>query len=132
MFGEYGYMEEGKLGRVYDSRLLLRLAGYISPYWKKIAFTLCLTLLIAVADLAVPYLTKIAIDRYIVSSWSMIHTESLNGGESDELIKGYRHLFIETVSPPALFVFHGNMGRIDPRDLRSFRAKGVIKNDEKY
>jgi len=132
LFGEYGYMEEGKLGRVYDSRLLLRLAGYISPYWKKIAFTLCLTLLIAVADLAVPYLTKIAIDRYIVSSWSMIHTESLNGGESDELIKGYRHLFIETVSPPALFVFHGNMGRIDPRDLRSFRAKGVIKNDEKY
>lgn len=132
MFGEYGYMEEGKLGRVYDSRLLLRLAGYISPYWKKITFTLCLTLLIAVADLAVPYLTKIAIDRYIVSSWSMIHIENLSEGESDELIKKYGHLTIETVSPPALFVFHGDMGRIDPVDRRSLGSKGVIKNDEKY
>ncbi len=132
MYGEYGYMEEGKLGRVYDTRLLRRLARYVAPYWKKITFTLCLTLLIAAADLTVPYLSKIAIDRYIVSSWYMIHTDKLNEIETNDLIKRYDHLFIKTQSPPALFIFHGDMERIDPKDLGFYRAKAVIRNDAKY
>ena len=69
MYGEYGYMEEGKLGKPYNFRLLKRLAPYAIPYKKTVVAALCLTILITLFDLAFPYLAKIAIDRYILSSW---------------------------------------------------------------
>ncbi|MEW6667260.1 MAG: ABC transporter ATP-binding protein [Thermodesulfobacteriota bacterium] len=65
-YGEYGYMEEGQLGRPYDLRLLRRLARYASPYWKMIFLALLISLAMTLLDLAVPYLSKIAIDRYIL------------------------------------------------------------------
>nr|HPQ29779.1 hypothetical protein [Desulfobacteraceae bacterium] len=65
MYGDYGYMEEGKLGKPYDFRLLKRLSCYALPYKKTFATALLLTILITLFDLAVPYVTKIAIDRYI-------------------------------------------------------------------
>jgi ATP-binding cassette subfamily B multidrug efflux pump len=73
MYGEYGYMEEGKLGKPYDFRLLLRLFRYALPYKKTIAIALFLTMLITGIDLALPYLSKIVIDRYIVAAWYKIN-----------------------------------------------------------
>jgi len=68
MRGDYGYMEEGKLGKPYNLRLLKRLAPYALPYKKVIAFGLFLSLLVTLLNLAPPYLLKIALDRYILSS----------------------------------------------------------------
>ena len=42
MYGEYGYMEEGKLGKPYDLRLLKRLAPYTFPYMRIILSALIL------------------------------------------------------------------------------------------
>ena len=69
VFGEYGYMEEGKLGKPYNFRLLKRLARYAVPYKKTIVSAFLLSILLTLCDLAIPYLSKIAIDRYILSSW---------------------------------------------------------------
>ena len=69
MLWDYGYMEEGELGKPYNLRLLKRLLGYASPYKKIMILALVLSVVITLFDLAVPYLTKIAIDRYIVSTW---------------------------------------------------------------
>ena len=65
MHGEYGYMEEGKLGKPYDLRLLKRLAGYAAPYKRTIFLALLLTILLTLIDLSIPYLTKITIDHIV-------------------------------------------------------------------
>ncbi len=63
---DYGYFEEKKLGKPYDLRLLRRLVPFARPYGRLFAAAIVLVVLITVLDLALPYVTKIAIDRYIV------------------------------------------------------------------
>jgi ATP-binding cassette subfamily B multidrug efflux pump len=58
-------IEDDPVDKSYDSRLLLRLLTYLRPY--KGAVFLAFVLIVAMAglDLAGPYLTKLAIDKYI-------------------------------------------------------------------
>jgi ABC-type bacteriocin/lantibiotic exporter with double-glycine peptidase domain len=63
---DYGYFEEKKLGKTYDVRLLKRLSPFTRPYRMLLFGSIALVLLITVLDLALPYVIKIAIDRYIV------------------------------------------------------------------
>jgi ATP-binding cassette, subfamily B, multidrug efflux pump len=57
--------EETKQVELKDTQLLKNLASYAAPYWKMIAFCIALAFLIVVADLARPYLIKVAIDDHI-------------------------------------------------------------------
>jgi ATP-binding cassette, subfamily B, multidrug efflux pump len=57
--------EEEKLEKSYDSRLMRRLLAYTKPYWQWMALAVVLLLLITVADLARPYLIKVAIDDHM-------------------------------------------------------------------
>jgi ATP-binding cassette, subfamily B, multidrug efflux pump len=58
--------EEEVLGKAYDSRLMRRLLGYLRPYRWQVAVALASIVLKAGADVLGPYLTKIAVDRYLV------------------------------------------------------------------
>ncbi len=58
--------EEEILGKAYDSRLMKRLLKYLRPYKGPVAVALGSIVLKAAADVLGPYLTKIAIDRYLV------------------------------------------------------------------
>jgi ATP-binding cassette subfamily B protein len=55
------------LGKAYDARLMRRLAQYIRPYWREVGGAFVAIVVGAVAQLAQPYLMKVAIDRYIAS-----------------------------------------------------------------
>ncbi|MFH1574303.1 MAG: ABC transporter ATP-binding protein [Acidobacteriota bacterium] len=57
--------EEQVLGKVYDARLMRRLLSYIRPYRKSAAAALLLIISGSGLSVLPPYLTKIAIDRYI-------------------------------------------------------------------
>src|SRR5207248_9009682 len=57
--------EEEVLGKAYDSRLMKRLLGYLRPYKWQVALALGSIVLKATADILGPYLTKVAIDRYL-------------------------------------------------------------------
>ena len=57
--------EDEILGKVYDGRLVRRFMRYLRPYSKPMALALSLVLGTTLADLAGPFLTKIAIDDYI-------------------------------------------------------------------
>ena len=82
MRGDYGYMEEGALGKPYNLRLLKRLAPYALPYKKVIALGLLLSLLITLLNLTPPMLLKIALDRYILSPETQ---EAISHMEPEEL-----------------------------------------------
>jgi ATP-binding cassette subfamily B multidrug efflux pump len=59
--------EEEALGKAYDGRLMRRLLGYLRPYKLPLAFTGLAILAGSLLQLAQPWLTKLAIDRYIAS-----------------------------------------------------------------
>ncbi|MBU2620864.1 MAG: ABC transporter ATP-binding protein/permease [Proteobacteria bacterium] len=62
---DYGYEEE-KPGKNYDLNLLKRLFMFGKPYRRLFFWTVLLVISITLLDLSLPYITKIAIDRYIV------------------------------------------------------------------
>lgn len=59
--------EEEILGKAYDARLMRRLIKYLAPYKLYVVISIILLLFISILQLAGPYLTKIAIDRYIAT-----------------------------------------------------------------
>ncbi|MBU1095752.1 MAG: ABC transporter ATP-binding protein/permease [Bacteroidetes bacterium] len=59
--------EDEILGKAYDSHLMKRLMGYVKPYNKYIVAAILLNILVAALGPIRPYLTKIAIDDYIVT-----------------------------------------------------------------
>lgn len=56
---------EKEIVNIKDSQLLSKLLSYALPYWKMILFCIVLAFFIVVADLARPYLIKVAIDDHI-------------------------------------------------------------------
>ena len=60
--------DEEILGKAYDAKLMKRLLTYIKPYKKYVVFAIILNVLVAALGPLRPYLTKVAIDDYIVNS----------------------------------------------------------------
>jgi len=78
--------EEEILGKAYDSRLMRRLLSYLRPYRWQVAIALVSILLKSFADVLGPYLTKVAIDRYLAPTkagasglWSWLSPRPLTG-----------------------------------------------------
>jgi ATP-binding cassette, subfamily B, multidrug efflux pump len=73
--------EEEVIGKAYDSRLMRRLLTYLRPYKWHVVIALVAIVLKSVADVLGPFLTKIAIDKYLAKapnahSWIGDHLSS--------------------------------------------------------
>ena len=66
MTGEI-HQEDEILGKAYDARLMARILRYLRPYWKLLTLSFTFILLHTGTQLLGPYITKIAIDRYIAN-----------------------------------------------------------------
>ncbi|QTA81518.1 putative ABC transporter, permease protein [Desulfonema limicola] len=66
MQSDFGYSEEKDIGKPYDIKLLKRLWPYTRPYWVTLICAVFLIIIITVLDISMPYIIKIAIDKYIV------------------------------------------------------------------
>jgi ATP-binding cassette, subfamily B, multidrug efflux pump len=68
--------EEEVLGKAYDSRLMARLLKYLRPYRWQVSLALVSIVLKSFADVLGPYLTKVAIDRYLAPKAAATATSS--------------------------------------------------------
>jgi ATP-binding cassette subfamily B protein len=59
--------DEDVLGKAYDSRLMKRLLGYLRPYRLQVSIALVAIILKAIVDVLGPYLTKVAVDKYLAN-----------------------------------------------------------------
>jgi ATP-binding cassette subfamily B protein len=59
--------EDEVLGKAYDAKLMKRLIKYLKPYSKWVIIAIILTVGVALLSTIRPYLTKIAIDNYILN-----------------------------------------------------------------
>jgi len=128
---DYGHMEEGHLGKPYNMRLLKRLIPYSRPYRKPIVLALALTILITLFDLAIPYLPKIAIDRYILSLWYPVNQQE-NQNLATEFSDRYGHLVVATEETGLGFISSAHIKQIDPGDLRRYYDRGIISKEGFY
>lgn len=104
---DFGYFEEDKLGKPYDVRLLRRLYPYAGPYWRLYAAAIVFVVLITLVELAIPYVTKIAIDRYIVPGSAKTERSgpapgtgpAASGDVSGAKSEGRRFLTVSPVTP---------------------------------
>ena len=60
--------EEEVLGKAYDARLMRRLLRYLKPYRLEVVVALISILIKAGADIIGPYLTQVAIDKYLTGA----------------------------------------------------------------
>ncbi|MEE9419319.1 MAG: ABC transporter ATP-binding protein [Desulfatiglandaceae bacterium] len=132
MFGDYGYEEEGKLGKPYNFRLLKRLARYALPYKKTVALALSFTILIALFDLVVPYLSKIAIDRYIMVAWHRVEIGRPGDSRVNDLLSRYGHLLEKGREGSFYYISNLDIKEIDPAHLATYKTHGIITPERFY
>jgi ATP-binding cassette subfamily B multidrug efflux pump len=135
MHPDYGYFEETRLGKPYDVKLLKRLLPFIYPYKILILSSIVLVIGITLLDLALPYVTKVAIDRYIVPQTT---DAAKVDGRSDEprkrylradlkdprqrgIVKKYSALFI--IDGQTALIPYNALARLEKSDLKMLRQK---------
>jgi ATP-binding cassette subfamily B protein len=137
MHPDYGYFEETQLGKPYDLKLLKRLLPFVRAYRRLILYSIFLVLGITALDLALPYVTKVAIDRYIVPQELFTKTTDsqtdelrqrylkadLNDPRQRAVIEKYSALF-QLEDQTALISFD-DLPKLEKSDLKILRQKDV-------
>ncbi|MBW1841018.1 MAG: ABC transporter ATP-binding protein [Deltaproteobacteria bacterium] len=136
---DYGYFEEKELGKPYDLKLLRRLFPFTWPYRLLLFFSIVLVMLITCLDLSLPYVTKVAIDRYIVPKMSSAAAD--NTGASDTRKPRIRYLRADITDTRTdavvrkyadLFEIDGSFARISYDDLKRLEKEDLdlIRKDD--
>ena len=129
---DFGYMEEGKLGKAYDLKLMARLGAFLKPYWLLIGLSLVLVLLMAALDLVVPYLTKEAIDRYIVVSAREVVLKRSDSADEKRLVGQYGKSLIPTGEAGRFLVPPEVFRSIDRKEVILFQKSGLLTENRYY
>ena len=135
---DMGYFEEQHLGKAYDVRLLRRLYPFSKPYRWLIGLSILLVILITLLDLSVPYITKVAIDRYIVPNLADANNTAQGSAEAGlrllevdlgdpktrEVVQKYPRLFTE--NGPTATITYKDLKKLPPEDLARLRRGHIM------
>jgi ATP-binding cassette subfamily B multidrug efflux pump len=135
MHPDYGYFEETRLGKPYDVKLLKRLFPFIQPYKSLILWSIILVIGITGLDLAMPYVTKVAIDRYIVpqttdAAGALARSDGsrkrylkadLKNPRQHAIIQKYSALF--QIEGQTAYISFDQLARLEKSDLKILRRK---------
>jgi ATP-binding cassette, subfamily B, multidrug efflux pump len=134
---DYGYSEEDYLGKPYDLRMLKRLGPFLRPYRRLLIGSVLLVMGITLLELALPYFTKVAIDRYIIPTEE---TKVAAGASTDGRSRRYITVDAEDQAVqriirryPGFFqreknrvrIALGDYDRITPRDRLALRQRDL-------
>lgn len=125
-------MEEGKLGKPYDLKLIRGLGRFLSPYKKWIGLSLLFVLTMTALDLAIPYLTKEAIDRYILVTSREVYVGRKGPPEEQRLIEEYRSFFIPTKDKERFLLSPEVVNKMDRREITRLQKAGILTEKRYY
>lgn len=132
MYPDFGYMEEGKLGKAYDLKLMARLWVFLRPYWALMGFSLVFVLAMAALDLAIPYLTKEAIDRHIVLSAREVILKGDGSLEERSLLDQYGQDLIPKAEKGRFLLPPEVLRTMDRREVALFQKSGLLSENRYY
>jgi ATP-binding cassette, subfamily B, multidrug efflux pump len=132
MYADFGYMEEGKLGKAYNLRLMRRLGPLLKPYRGLIGISLLFVMLMTAFDLLIPCLTKEVIDRYIVISGR----EVVLRGDRSTLEADFWNRYGKELIPEkekGRFLLPPNLVRsMDKKELALLQKAGLLTENQYY
>ncbi|MCG6895226.1 MAG: ABC transporter ATP-binding protein/permease [Desulfobacteraceae bacterium] len=131
---DYGHFEEDQLGKPYDIRLMRRLWPFVRPYRRWLVLTIALVIVLTFLDLSMPYITKIAIDRYIVPQQTSSdaaaegdgvrpYTVRLDGPDVRKVVERHPNLF-RVQGGQATIPFEA-LERLSPTEVRTLRREDL-------
>ena len=137
MHSDQSYFEEEKIGNAYDINLLNNLYPFVKPYKRYFMISILLVIFITVLDLALPYITKIAIDKYIVPqiNHSQIHDNDLykknirylkidlSDLEKTTIVNRYPDLF--HINGTSAYISFKNLGSIKKTEIKILRRDDI-------
>ncbi|HEX37653.1 MAG TPA: ABC transporter ATP-binding protein [Candidatus Cloacimonetes bacterium] len=121
------FEEEKDTGKVLDAALMKRLLRYLAPY--KIYFIISLFILIIVAffAIAIPYITKYAIDEYINPSLKILSVED-HPEIQEHFKKRYKKFIYEQVDGKILLHSY-NIDKLLPKHYKLIIKKDLISKE---
>jgi len=125
---DYGYFEEKQLGKPYDVRMLRRLFPFVRPYRRLLFFSILLVIFITLMDLSLPYITKIAIDQYIIPEMNSADTKVPNTHKEKT-----RYLRVDTTDPEIEAIarqYPDHFKRYESFSLISFDDLELLKKND--
>lgn len=134
MTAEKDVFAEEKLGKSTDFSLLRKITPFISPYKAMMMLSLLFIMIITMLELAIPYITKEAIDRYIVpvnTRQEMTVAQdngrylsfSLEDEQIADIVTKYPGLFI--VDFPEAAISYENIRRLPTNDILQLRHEDI-------
>ncbi|OGP76501.1 MAG: hypothetical protein A2V86_06780 [Deltaproteobacteria bacterium RBG_16_49_23] len=125
-------MEEGKLGKPYDLKLMVRLGAFLRRYWFLMSLSLFFVLVMAVLDLVIPYLTKEAIDRYIVNSAREVILRRDGSPEEKRLLRQFEKDLIPMKEEGRFLLPPDALRSMDRREAALFQKAGLLSENRYY
>ncbi|OGC40085.1 hypothetical protein A2Y85_01945 [candidate division WOR-3 bacterium RBG_13_43_14] len=113
------YHDEIQVGKVFDWRIFTRLYDFVKPYGHSLLIAFIFLIISAGLEILYPYITKIAIDRYILRSGRLISAEVDAGNR----IK---------INDQQYFVPQQDLEKVDARILRSWEKDSLISAERYY
>ena len=132
---DFGYFEEEKLGKPYDIQLLRRFYPFARPYKLWFTASILLIIVITLLELALPYLTKIAIDRYIIPKEVLTTASPATSQKNTSDPKSTRFFTVDlsnsehqkiVAAHPWIFDIHGSVARITFDDLVNLKTDELV------
>ncbi len=121
--------EAKKNKRTYDLKIIKWLYRYTKPYRTFMFLALVFMLLTAALELTVPYLAKVAVDKYIYPSWRI--AELPDNQAQRDLIFNIKEKFPQLVLPLEDGSYLIDMSEIDNEDRHNLEKLGLV-SDERY
>lgn len=132
MYTDFGYIEEGHFGKPYDLKLMVRLGSYLRPYRPLLCLSLLFLLAMAGLDLLIPYLTKEAIDRYLLASAREIVLKGDGSPEESRFWDRYGQLVLPQKERGKYLLPPERVPLMDRRDMARFQKSGLLTENRYY
>ena len=121
--------ETKKNKKTYDLEIIKWLYGYTGPYRKFMFLALVFMLITAALELTVPYIAKLAVDKYIYPSWRIAQ---VSDNETDKnLVLKIKDQYPALVLPIEDGSYLIDMSEIDNKDRHNLEKLGLV-SDERY
>ena len=120
------------MGKPYDLKLTARLGGFLRPYWKLMALSLFFVMTMAGLDLILPYLTKEAIDRYIVVAAREVVFKGDGSPEERRFRDQYGKKFIPEKEKGKFLLPPDAVRSMDRKEITLFQKRGLLTENRYY
>ena len=132
MWGDYGYVEEGFQGKVHNFRLLRRLYPFFLPLKKSFLIILLVTVSATLLNLVLPYISKLAVDNYIIPSYYRIAPDKADPETKNRLQNTLNPRAGSDKPGSAWFVGGSVLKKLPHGDRAEYEASGIISSDTYY